>query len=314
MGFFSKIWKAVKSVFTGIKNVFKAILKPIGKLLNSSFGKALMIGLSIFTLGTAMVAGFQAFAASNATGFMAKFVEGASAFMGSLTGGAVGKNPTPPSDAILGAGEAAVQGAETAATLQGGGAAGLVEGATQASTGALGGANQIVQGGNKAVQAAGDMVGGGGSLSEAIGAGTSAGMPGPTQALAKAGGSLATRTPPPNPGWLEKAKTGAGKFMTGVKDFAQTPGGGQVVGSMVQGVGNYYTEKDRQEFEDRVRKDWMSGDSSSGVRNVRAQAGRVSGLRAPSAQGIADASRSTARNDPNARRPYFNRAYGASGG
>ena len=98
MGIFSSIGssigKAFKSVFSGILRVFSPILKPLNKLLDSKFGKALMIGLSIFTLGSAMIAGQAAFASSSATSFVGKFVEGGKAFLSSVTG-VGGKDAAP---------------------------------------------------------------------------------------------------------------------------------------------------------------------------------------------------------------------------
>jgi hypothetical protein len=109
-------------------------------------------------------------------------------------------------------------------------------------------------------------------------------------------------------GWLEKAKS-AGKAFG---EFASSEGGGQVVGSLIQGAGNYYTEKDRQEFEDRIRRDWMSGDKSAGVRDARAQSARAGRLQTPDAQGIARASRAAA--NEGGGRPFFQRPYGAGAG
>jgi hypothetical protein len=86
-------------------------------------------------------------------------------------------------------------------------------------------------------------------------------------------------------------------------------GGGQVVGSLIKGAGNYYTEKDRQEFEDRIRRDWMQGDKSEGVRNIRDQSARLGDMPTPSAQGVAAASGRTA--NANTQRPMFDRTYGA---
>ena len=66
MGLFSGIKKAFKSVWKGIKKVFKKVLAGVGKILNSKWGKALMLGLAIFTGGMALAGGFQAFSEGRA--------------------------------------------------------------------------------------------------------------------------------------------------------------------------------------------------------------------------------------------------------
>lgn len=98
MGLLSKIWKGVKSIFSGIGKVFNAILKPVAKLFDSGFGKALMLGLAVFTMGASLIAGVQGFA--QGTGFIGKFINGGKAFINTLLGtnfevaGGGGKIPT----------------------------------------------------------------------------------------------------------------------------------------------------------------------------------------------------------------------------
>jgi len=320
MGFLSKVWGGIKNVFTGILKVFEPILKPIGKLLNSSFGKALMIGLSIFTLGSAMIAGAGAFSSTLAAGgpgsFINAFVEGGKVFMQTLTGmGGQGGGKELAKEGASAAveGATASQAATEASNLAvaAGGSPELVgQGAS-----ALEGASQITQGANQAVQQAGQLGSGGGKLSQAADMSKTmaqGGGLGPTQAMAETGVPLsqvkAGAEAAGKAGWLEKAKSAGKAFV----DYTKSPGGSQIVGSLIEGAGNYYTEKDRQEFEDRVRRDWMSGDKSAGVRDARAQSARVGSLQAPDAQGIARASRATANEE--ASRPYWNYSTGGAGG
>jgi hypothetical protein len=82
MGLFSGIKKAFKKVFKGIKKVFKKVGKFVGKILNSDFGKILMIAAAVFTGGAALMAGIGN--ASAASGFIGKFVAGAKGFMSGL--------------------------------------------------------------------------------------------------------------------------------------------------------------------------------------------------------------------------------------
>ena len=314
----SNIWEGVKNVFKGILSVFEPILKPIGKFLNTSFGKALMIGLSIFTLGSAMVAGYGAFTAAQAAGqgFIASFVEGGKVFLSTLTG--------------MGGKDAAGAGAEGASTAVEG--AQLSQATTEASNLAVqaGGAPELVGQAGQAAEAASAATQGG-RLTEAAtqaaaapgmaegaataGTGGMGGMPNLPPAagdaakaaeLAKTGGSAQQATA--GGGWLQKAKDAGKAFV----DYTKTEGGSQIVGSLIQGAGDYYTEKDRQEFEDRIRRDWMSGDKSAGVRDARAQSARAGRLQTPDAQGIARASRAAA--NEGGGRPFFQRPYGAGAG
>jgi hypothetical protein len=319
MGFFSKIWKGVKNVFGGILKIFEPILKPLGKLLNSSLGKAIMIGLSIFTLGSAMVAGYGAFTAAQAAGqgFISAFVEGGKVFLSTLTGmggkeGATGATAADPgvidaaqvSQATTEASNLAVQAggspelvgqagqaAEAASAATQGGRLAQAEAATQAATSAGQGAG--------AVQGTGGM---GGMPNLPAGAGDEAAM------AALKTGSGGVQNAVEATGWLEKAKN-AGKAFG---EFAKSEGGGQIVGSLIQGAGNYYTEKDRQEFEDRIRRQWGMGTKDAGIRNIRDASARVGQMPIPSAQDIARTSRTTAQEAGG--RPYFERSYGATAG
>jgi len=316
MGIFSAIGDAFKSVFKGIAKIFSPILKPLGKLMNSSFGKALMIGLSIFTLGTAMVAGYAAFSANMAAnGFLTAFVEGGKAFLTTLTGvgggegGMLAPNATTSEAMVAGSGAAADA---TALAMEQGGSAGvagqsglagadsaggaLTEGAAGSGAfgpGATGDVTTAVRSGGQA----GGQSGAGAMLPEAAGDAAKV-----AELTAKNTGAITS--PGGGGGWLEKAAAGA-------KEFAMSEGGGNVVGSLIQGVGNYYTEKDRQEFEDRIRRDWMNKDGA-GVKGVRAESARVGKLGIPNAQDIARTSRTTAKEG--GQRPQFERAYGAAAG
>jgi hypothetical protein len=84
MGLFSGIGKLFSGIWNGITKVFKAIMKPVGKLLNSKIGKAIMMGVAIFSMGTSLLAGVQGFA--EGTGFIGKFLNGGKAFLNSLLG------------------------------------------------------------------------------------------------------------------------------------------------------------------------------------------------------------------------------------
>ncbi len=85
MGLFSNIWKGVKNVFKGILKIFSPILKPLGKILNTGWGKALMLAMSVFTLGTSLLAGGTTFM-QTAGSFLDKFVAGGKEFITQFLG------------------------------------------------------------------------------------------------------------------------------------------------------------------------------------------------------------------------------------
>lgn len=208
MGFLSKVWKGVKGIVSGIGRVFKKILKPIGKILGSSWGKALMIGLSIFTFGTALLAGFSTFG-STAGSFLTKFVAGGKDFVGAL----LGKSATQGN--LGGAGEAA--------------AATTAQGSIEAVVPAVG---EITKAGAKTVEAAANVAGGATSTGalptglQAAGAPAAAAV-GPTKAAAALlpkAQSFGTTAG----GWLREAAGSA-------KEFLKTPTGMNLAGNMLQG-------------------------------------------------------------------------------
>src|SRR5262249_32995766 len=110
MGFLSKVAKSVKKGF-------KKVVGFVGKLASSKFGKILLAAVTIFTLGTALIAGASAFASTTGT-FAAKFVTGAKAFAGALA------SPLKAAKGLFnGAGAAAGEAAGAAGTAAAGEAA-----------------------------------------------------------------------------------------------------------------------------------------------------------------------------------------------
>jgi hypothetical protein len=315
MGFLSSVGKAFKNVFKGITSVFEPILKPLGKLMNSKLGKAIMIGLSIFTLGSAMVAGYGMFTQTlSASGsFTQAFVEGGKVFMQTLLGKGPEKIAETMPEAVQVGAEGAMQTTETLGALEGGAGA-AIESASAAAT-PTAGSGALTEATNLSTQAA-QSAGQAGGVAGTGGMGGGANLPVPegvNPALEASTGvaaettaaTTASQAGAPAKGWLEKAKDAASGFM----DYTKTDGGAQVVGSLISGVGNYYTEKDRQEFEDRIRRQWGKGGKDKGIQNIREGGARVGNLPSPSAHDIASAGRQTAQGGGN--RPYFERSYGA---
>lgn len=219
MGILSGIKKIGKKIFGGIKKVFKAIMKPINKILGSKWGRVLMTGLAIFTMGSALIAGGKAFAQPG-LGFIDRFVQGGGAFIDSLIG---------------------VKASEGDITAAGGpGSSGL----PQPMTGAGGGVqmldpqgliDQVPQAAAAAPQAAGTM----GPPAALAGPGLApVGPMGPPASLAGAEKSG---------GWLSKAAKGA-------LDFAKTSSGGTIIGAMISGVGESINQKNQNEFDSRVQR------------------------------------------------------------
>jgi hypothetical protein len=226
MGILGDIWGGIKKVvggiFDGIKKIFKPILEPIAKFLGSSFGKALMIGLSVFTLGASLLAGAGTFM-QTAGSFIDKFVAGGKTFLNTLlgTGGqGGGKVPNAPGvkGGLPGVGEARIPGQEMPGNILTG-------------EGAAGGLQTPPAIGDTAVAQAATSPGG-------ITGNLTGGMSTPAAAApaAESGGN-----------WLSKAAGAAW-------DFAKTEGGSNIIGSMIEGVGKGMAAKNQQEFDSRVER------------------------------------------------------------
>lgn len=248
MGFLSSVWKGVKNVFKGVMKVFTPILAPLAKAMDTGWGKALMIALSIFTMGTAFVAAQAVYAASMAAGqsMLSAFVAGGVEFVKVFLGAEASE---------LGAGAAAAgtaagsTGAAGTAAAEMGTAAGALEGAAGVAAGNVGAASELVAGaGSGALEGAGaasSAMQGGGKVAKA--AGTA--MPGPTKELAKAGGQLATRVPPGAEGnWLSKAAKSAWDFAS-KDDFKNTK-------DLISGYSEIEEREDIQKHQDRYARRW----------------------------------------------------------
>lgn len=214
MGILKKIGKAIGSVFNGIKKVFRAVMKPINKILGSKWGKVLMTALSIFTLGSALLAGGAEFLAVRAagSGYISSFVAGGKAFIGSL----LGIEPTQ---------QKAAAGAP--------GASGL----PQPMSGAGGGVT------GQDIIASPTTPAGAGVAAPQITPQVSYGMGGKN--ITQFGNTVANVEKPGN--WLSKAAKGA-------LDFAKTPSGGTIIGAMITGIGEGINQKNQNEFDSRIER------------------------------------------------------------
>ena len=294
MGFFSSLWKGIKNVFKGVMKIFSPILKPLGKILGSGWGKALMLAMSVFTMGASLMAGYSAFT-NTAGSFLTKFVAGGKAFIGSL----LGKKPAE---------------AGTAATtpVAGGGAAGELAASGQINPGALLG--DPTQGG-AAIQSGSGAFGPGPTgdvMQQAISGATGPGA-GQGAMLPPGGVAPPAALPPTTPGVLPggidpggvsaKAMTqmaAKGGFATGPAkggnwltkaagkawDFAKTETGREIIGGMMEG---YYQGKrdDAYYAEQRRIDDMWRNPNDPGRRGIEEQRQRLESFRAP--QGLSGA-------------------------
>ena len=232
-GFLGKIWEGVKNVFGGIGKVFAGVLAALN--LDTGWGKALMLAVSVFTFGAALMAGGSAFMGgltAQGGGFVQAFVEGGKAFMGSLLG--TGAKDTGVVDA-MGAGEAVNEGAllagAEASTMNPlganmGPAAGEAAKVPLSGT-ALGDTTGVLEG---MAGGAASEIGAAGNLSKAASA---AGQPA-AAAATEAGGS-----------WLSKA---AGKAW----DFAKSDDGQNIIGSALDSYEKQQSQKAWQDHQARV--------------------------------------------------------------
>lgn len=307
MGFFSSLWKGVKSVFTGIMKIFSPILKPLGKILGSGWGKALMLAMSVFTMGASLMAGYSAFT-NTAGSFLTKFVAGGKAFIGSM----LGKKPAEGGTAAVAptagggaAGELAASGQINPGALLGDASQG--GGAIQSGSGAFGPGptgdvmQQAVTAGGEGAAGAGAMLPPGGgikppaALPPAMKPGAGVDIPpfsaGPqgmgTSTVGKQMGQIAAQAGPGQKvgfgtdtrHWLTKAATEAW-------DFAKTETGREVIGGMMEG---YYQGKrdDAYYAEQRRIDDMWRNPNNAGIRGIEEQRQRLEGFNAP--QGMSGA-------------------------
>jgi hypothetical protein len=245
MGLFSSIKKGFKKLFKGIGKIFKKVMGAVGKVLGSKWGKALMMGVAIFTGGMALMGGISGWtqAAAEGASFMGKFVSGAKGFLTALA------NPVEQAKKTFGA---AAKAGEVAA------ASGQTGAAAQAGQEVANVATATAEGSNIAGIQAGQTVAEGGAKAAAAGAGEAAGgmltaaqQAGGRQAAAGMFGEVAKKTAADTAkGWLSKA----GEF---AKDFVMSPTGAQVLGGMATGMAEGAQLEEAMKHQDRIRRRWM---------------------------------------------------------
>jgi hypothetical protein len=272
MGFFSSLWDGIKNVFKGILKVFAPILKPLGKFLNSGFGKVLMLVASVFTFGAALMAGGAAFSAASAagSGFMQAFIEGGKAFVSTLIGagaeaGAEGAATVSGEAALATAAETnalnpmALNAAEGAGAVAEGAAAGanaLEAGKNIAEMGA----NAIDTAGNLATGATAAGSGGGGLLSQA---GQAAGQVTSAPSVFNSAAANTALQTADTGNWLTNAAKKAW-------DFAKSDTGQEILGSAAEGYFEAKKQDDAQDHDRRIDDMW-NNPNDPGMKALREQ-------------------------------------------
>lgn len=299
MGLFKKIKKGLSKVWKGIKKGFKKVMSKVGKFLNSKWGKILMIVASVFTLGTAMMAGYTAW--TQATGsVLQKFVAAGGDFVRSLVGmqtkyGAKGSLKAG-ADAAKGAADAA---AKTGEQLQGmqqaaEGAQAAVQGGDTVAAELAGATNNLNQPMDLAIDGGASSLaqgakGGAEALGQGAAAGVQAGTPQAVTQMGQGGGvsgmgaleeigaagmdlanpvaqSVMGNTPQAAGGfWGGVAKAGGGLFKQAGK-FIQSPSGQTMIGKTIEGLGQAMLEKeklkDERRYDEKVARQWRNYDWS----------------------------------------------------
>ena len=229
-------------------------MAKVGKALNSKLGKIIMLAITIYTMGAALLAGGQGFMAGQ--GFIGKFVNGGKAFINSLAG-----------TSFEVAGQTAEGAGAAAGALTEGAAAG--EGAVQAGE-VLAGADPTAIGG---IAKAPVPEGATKALSGAPQPPSLTGVQVPPSAVPKVDPSQLTGVTLPSSavpkgvaaaseqGWLTKAADAA-------KEFATSSSGATVIGGAMQGYGR---AAEVQAFLDEQRRvgDQFADPNDPGMRALR---------------------------------------------
>lgn len=218
MGLFSGLKKLGKSIFKGIKKVFKKVAKIAGKVLNSKWGKALMLASAVFSGGIALASGMSGFAGTTGS-FMTKFVAGGKEFMAALA------NPMARAKTMLGGASAAA------------GQAGQVAQAAQTASGA------------QQATAAGEMIGAAGTAAK-TGADAAGALATGAQAATSAGQGVAGAANAASGGvggLLKKAAGAAWKY-------ASSPQGSTLISNTLKGYAAGQQQEELLKEEERVRR------------------------------------------------------------
>lgn len=286
MGLFSAIKKVVKGVVKGVAKVFKPVTKFIGKLTQKKWFKWLMIGATVFTAGVALYAGVQGFMAAGQAGqtLLGRFVTGGTEFLKALL------SPVQTAQDIMSGTRTVSSVAEQLNAANAAKGAGDIAQTTGLSTNPAdalspagvqesGAVTQAAAGPGASATAPYESGMFGPSPAQQVGQAAQGGVPAAGGSASMSGGSVLPSVPPVPPA-LEAlpAPPGGGglwgstkDFLGGVSKFAQTTGGGMLLGQMLQGYGAGKAEEEYWKRADRTREEWRDPDM---IARVREQAQR----------------------------------------
>lgn len=241
MGIFDSIKNLKSSIWSGVKKGFNKFMAGFGKVFGGQLGQIVMLALTVWTAGAALLAGVGAWTGTAASaGLSGKFMAAGKAFLSTLTGiGAAPVTPTPPpGTTVADAASKVAAGAEQASQVaNAAGAAGDVLAKT----------SQV---------AAGTSPGGAASLASAVApASRAAPMINPQLQVLNATerAAMAAQQAAQSGGLLSKAARGAW-------NFAKTDAGGNIIGQAVQGYATAQAEEAKYErelkAERRIDKLW----------------------------------------------------------
>ena len=280
MGFFSSIWKGVTGA---IMKVFSPILTPLAAMMDTGWGKALMLALAVFTMGTALVAAQGAFAAAQTAGqgFISAFIEGGKVFMKSMLGMETGAEAGAGAAGGAGGAPAVAPGAEPLAAVTPVGEAGAAGSAT-GSVATVPDASTILENAGGGNLSGGSTFGPGGAPDQTMRSVTAGGPGGGSGAFGPPGSEMIPAAPGDagkigtltgGGGGVQGAPMLPGKEQTGnwltraAKkgwEYANTDLGG----SIIEGIGYGMEWDERRKHDKRYDRMWANPDDP-GVKGLR---------------------------------------------
>ncbi len=264
MGLFSGVGKAFKKVWRGIEKRFKKTLAEVGKFLNSKIGKVLLLAVSVFTMGSAMVAAQGAYAAASAGGasFVQAFVQGGKAFVQTLVGAGAEEAAAPA------ASEAAAQATAAQGAVSSGDVLAGVDAAATATEagGALGGVGNVSE---VAAEGAGMLTQAGEAIQGAQGVTSAAENVLKTGALQGPSGQALQLGEGVQKGWLTKAADAAKSFAKSAGSYVKTDEGQRLLGSLLQGYGRGQEISAFERMEDAAARSFRNP-NNRGMRSLAA--------------------------------------------
>ena len=253
MGLLSKVWGGITK---GLRTVFSPVLAPLAKMMSTGWGKALMLALSVFTMGGALLAAGQSFTAglagtigNTSGGFINAFVQGGEAFLKTMVG--------METDLAAMGGTTAGNAAEKVAGMNKVNATQDAAAMTDAAATTTNVAESSLQAGMQGGGKVPNPVGGSEQLlseGAASGAAEKVSNVGKMSDVKAAAGAAKTAAPTEGGNWLSKAASSA-------KEYLKSEHGQEMIGDIIGGIGEAGLQEDRQQHEDRIYRRWRNDDA-----------------------------------------------------